>query len=61
MASVFWDALRIIFIDYFEKGQNINNEYYIALLERLSDEIKKRPFLKKKKVLFHQDNTSVVT
>jgi hypothetical protein len=29
----------------------------IALLERLNDEIeKKRPHLKKKKVLFHQDN-----
>jgi hypothetical protein len=45
----------IIFIDYLEKGQNINNEYYMALLERLNDEImKKRPHLKK--VLFHQDN-----
>jgi hypothetical protein len=54
MASVFWDARGIIFIDYFEKGQTINIEYYIALLERLNDEInKKQPHLKK--VLFHQD------
>jgi hypothetical protein len=55
MASVFWDARGIIFIDYLEKGQTINSEYYIALLERLNDEIKKkRPHLKKKKVLFHE-------
>lgn len=57
MASVFWDARGIIFIDYLKKGQTINSDYYIALLERLQDEIaKKRPHLKKKKVLFHQDN-----
>jgi hypothetical protein len=27
LASVLWDARVIIFIDYFEKGQNINSEY----------------------------------
>lgn len=57
MASVFWDAQGIIFIDYLEKGKTINSDYYIALLDRLKNEIaKKRPHLKKKKVLFHQDN-----
>jgi [histone H3]-lysine36 N-dimethyltransferase SETMAR len=57
MASVFWDARGI---DYLKKGQIINNEYYIALLERLNDEIKKkRAHLKKKKVPFHQDNATV--
>ncbi|GFT82754.1 histone-lysine N-methyltransferase SETMAR [Nephila pilipes] len=57
MASVFWDAHGIIFIDYLEKGRTINSDYYIALLERLKDEItEKRPHLKKKKVLLHQDN-----
>lgn len=66
MASVFWDAHGIIFIDYLQKGQTINSEYYIALLERLKVEIaRKRPHLSKKKVLFHQDNapchTSVKT
>jgi [histone H3]-lysine36 N-dimethyltransferase SETMAR len=41
-------------LDYLEL---ISNENYIALLERLNDEIKKkRSHLKKKKVLFHQDN-----
>lgn len=57
MASVFWDAHGILFIDYLEKGRTINSDYYIALLERLKDEIaKKRPHMAKKKVRFHQDN-----
>jgi hypothetical protein len=42
MSSVFWDARGIIFIDYLKKGQTINSEYRIALLERLNDEIKKK-------------------
>jgi hypothetical protein len=47
MTSVFWDAR------YLEKGQTINSEYNIALLERFTDEIKKRrPYLKKKKCCF---------
>ncbi|KAM8702599.1 hypothetical protein ACLKA7_001935 [Drosophila subpalustris] len=57
MSSVFWDAHGIIFIDYLQKEQTINSDYYMALLERLKDEIaKKRPHMAKKKVLFHQDN-----
>jgi [histone H3]-lysine36 N-dimethyltransferase SETMAR len=60
IVSVFWDERGIIFIDYLEIGQNINSEYYIALLKYLNDEMKKkRPHLKKKKVLFHQDNALV--
>src|SRR5436190_22178427 len=62
MASVFWDARGIIFIDYLQKGKTINGEYYANLLQRLSDEIKKkRAHLAKKKVLFHQDNAPVHT
>lgn len=57
MASIFWDAHGIIFIDYLEKGKTITGEYYVTLLDRLDKEIKeKRPHLKKKKVLFHHDN-----
>ena len=57
LASVFWDTHGIIFIDYLKKGKTINSDYCVALLERLKDEIaEKRPHLKKKKVLFHQDN-----
>ena len=58
MASVFWDAHGIVFIDYLEKSKTINSDYYIALLDRLSAETKKkRPHMEKKKVLFHQDNS----
>ena len=57
MASVFWDAHGILFIDYLERGKSINSEYCMALLDRLSEEIKKkRPQMQKKKVLFYQDN-----
>ena len=42
MASVFWDAHGILFIDYLEKGKTINSDYYMALLNRLSAEIKKK-------------------
>ena len=56
-SSVFWDTHAILFIDYLEKGRTINGEYYMALLMRLKEEIaKKRPQMKKKKVLYHQDN-----
>ena len=57
MSSVFWDTHGIIFIDYLKKGKTINSDYYVALLGPLKDEIaEKRPHLKKKKLLFHQDN-----
>ena len=59
MASVFWDVLGILFIDYLRKGKTINSDYYMVLLDRLSAEIKKkRPHMQKKKVLFQQDNAS---
>ena len=59
LASVCWDVQNILFIDYFEKRRTINSEYYIALLAHLKEEIdKNRPQMKKKKVLFHQDNAS---
>jgi len=35
MASVFWDAETILFIDYLEKGKTITGEYYSNLLTRL--------------------------
>ena len=42
MTSVFWDARRIIFIDYLQKAKTINGEYYANLLQHLSDEIKEK-------------------
>ena len=57
MAIVFSDLCGIILIDYLKKGKIISGEYYVSLLQRFSDELrKKQPFLAKKKVLFRQDN-----
>ena len=57
MANIFWDSKGIIFIDYPEKGWTINDIYYAGLLQRLSDEVKKKmPHLAKKRILFHHDN-----
>ncbi|KAL1454589.1 hypothetical protein WDU94_010809 [Cyamophila willieti] len=62
MATVFWDARGVIFVDYLEKGQTINSAYYVTLLDTLNEKLKeKRPHLAKKKVLFHQDNAPVHT
>ena len=60
MASVFWDARGIIFIDYLQKEKTMNGEYYANLLQCSSDEIKKKqPHLVRKNVLFHEDNVPV--
>jgi len=49
MASVFWDAEGILFIDYREKGKTITREYYYNLLTRLDEKIhEKRPSSQKK-------------
>jgi histone-lysine N-methyltransferase SETMAR len=57
MASVFWDAEGILFIDYLEKGKTITGEYYSNLLTRLVEKIhEKRPSLQKKKIIYYQDN-----
>lgn len=57
LASVFWDTQGIIFIDYLEHGRTITGPYYITLLERLVQELKKkRPRLYRKRILFLQDN-----
>ena len=54
MASVFWDAHGVLFIDYLEKGKTINSERYIGQLKNEIGE--KRLKMKKKKVLLHQHN-----
>ena len=57
MASVFWDAHGVIFIDYLEKERAITGAYCAALLKRLVDEIgKKRLYSKEKNILFHDNN-----
>ena len=51
MASIFWDARGILFIDYLENDKSINSDYYMALLDGLSAEIKKKwPHMQKKNV-----------
>jgi hypothetical protein len=53
MASVFWDAEGILFIDYLEKGKTITGEYCSHLLTRLDEKNReKRPGLQKKKSSF---------
>ena len=57
MASVFWNELGVTFINYLEKERTITGAYYVTLLDRLVDKIrKKRSHLKKKKIPFHDDN-----
>ena len=57
MASVFWDAKGIVFIDYLQKDKTINGEYYAKLLRELRQAIKsKQPGKLTKGVLLHQDN-----
>jgi histone-lysine N-methyltransferase SETMAR len=57
MASVFWNAEGILFIDYLEKGKTITGEYYSNLLTRLDEKVReKRPGMQKKNIIFHLDN-----
>ena len=56
LASVFWNAQGILFIDYLEKRSTINSEYYIGLLMCMKEEMAQKWPQMKKKVLFHQDN-----
>ena len=54
MASVFWDAKGIVFIDYLQKGKTINGEYYAKLLRELRQAIKSKwPGKLTKGVLLH--------
>ena len=60
MASVFWDTEGIIMIDYLEKGQTINGEYYSNELRQLRENLKvKRRGKLSKGVLLLQDNAPV--
>lgn len=57
LATVFWDANGIIFIDYLDGGVTQPAiDQFNALLHRLHGTLhEKRPHLKQKKVLFHCD------
>ena len=52
MASVFWDAEGILFIDYLENDKKITGEYYSNILTRLGEKIREKSSgLQKKKHL----------
>ena len=40
LASIFWDRIGILLIDYFPKGQTVNAEYFLCLLVQLEDILK---------------------
>jgi hypothetical protein len=46
VASVFWNAEGILFIDYLEKGETITREYYCNLLTILDEKINEKKPLK---------------
>jgi hypothetical protein len=54
MASVFWDAQYILFIDYLEKGKTLTGEYYSNLLNRLDKKKKKK--ICEKRLSFQKKN-----
>ncbi|CAK9819145.1 Mariner Mos1 transposase [Anthophora quadrimaculata] len=57
MATVFWNCKGVLLIDYLQKDKTINSEYYCNLLDQLDAKIReKRPALKKKRIIFHQNN-----
>ena len=51
LASVFWDAQGILFVDYLEKRRTINSGYYIALLVRLKEKTPKNGHKRRKRAL----------
>ena len=55
-------GLGILFIDYLEKGNRINSEYYMALLVRLKEEIaKKKSHMNRKKLFFTKTMHRVIS
>lgn len=57
LASVFWDADGIIFVDYLEHGRTITADYYIGLMDRLDAVLReKRKRTQRKNILFLHDN-----
>jgi len=61
-ASVFWDAEGVIMVDYLQKGQTINGEYYAHELRNLREAIKnKRRGKLRRVVLLLQNNAPAHT
>jgi hypothetical protein len=59
LASVFWDNDGILLVDYLEKGANLTAKYYVALLDKLKQQLVfKREGKLFKEILFLQDNAA---
>jgi len=57
LASIFWDQVDILLIDYLQKGQTINAEHYSSLLVQLKNILNEKRHAKfKKGVFFLHDN-----
>ena len=54
LASVFWDAEGILFIDYLEKGWTITSKYYIVLVVHLKEEKNDHKWRRKKCTFTHR-------
>ena len=51
--------MQYTFVDYLENGKTITGEYYSNLLTKVDEKIReKRAGLRKKKIIFYQDNAS---
>ncbi|UYV62215.1 hypothetical protein LAZ67_1008243 [Cordylochernes scorpioides] len=57
MVSVFWDSEGVLLLDFLNKGQTINGNYYANLVKQLREAIKeKRRGKLSRKIVYHQDN-----
>jgi hypothetical protein len=57
MATVFWDSLETILINYLEKSKTITGASYSSLLDGLKTKVREKcPRLAHEKILFHHDN-----
>ena len=56
MALVFWDAKRMLLVDYLQTGKKIDSKHYCNFFDQIDGKIwEKRPDLqKKKKVIFQK-------
>lgn len=62
MATVFWDAEGVLYIDYLQRGTTITGQYYANLIAKVREAIKqKRRGKLSRGVIFHHDNAPVHT
>ena len=58
MVTVFFDHEGVILIDFLDKGQTINSEYYCGLLRRMREQLwRKRPGKMRMNPILLQDNS----